>query len=189
MNIEDVQGSNTPDIDAEFNLIDPDPFGIAFAIMGVIFAGGCYLETRRNRQFLERQAKEELRKVWYNAKRTLIHAKRVIEEFATHVHEESFGEAEFLFGKIHLTIDPDKSQQLRRIHGNAQTTAAHMADDLDNISSYLNVDYQPQIDAIQNKLSEQTLPHSYDAVLILARDAIDLYEKLIDDIGANEGFE
>lgn len=170
-------------------LIDPDPFAIAFALLGIIIAGGSYLETRRNRQFLERQAREEFRTVWFRAKRTLIHAKRITEEFATYVKEESFGESEFLFGTIKLTIDQDKAQQFRRIHGNAQTTAMHMADDLDDLSNYLSSEYQERIDAIQSKIKEQMVPHSYDAVLILARDTIDLYEKLITDIGEKEKFD
>ena len=172
----------------EESQIDPDPFGIAFALLGVIFAGGCYLEARRNRQYLERQAKEDFRKIWFRARRTIIHAKRVTEEFATHVQEEAFGKADFIFGTIKLTIDQDKAQQFRRIHGNAQTTAMHMADDLDELSTYLSADYKEQIDAIQNKLKEQTMPHSYDAVLILARDAIELYDKLITEVGKKEEF-
>jgi len=63
-----------------------------------------------------------------------------------------------------------------------------MADDLDELSNYLSSDYQEQIDAILNKLKEQTLPHSYDAVLILARDAIELYERLITEVGEKEEF-
>jgi hypothetical protein len=185
MDLEDVL---TIKSDEDKPQIDPDPFGIAFALLSLIFAGGCYLETRRNRQYLERQAKEDFRKIWFRAKRTLIHAKRITEEFATHVQEEAFGEANFVFGTIKLTIDQDKAQQLRRIHGNAQTTAMHMADDLDDLSNYLSTDYKEQIDAIQNKLKEQTLPHSYDAVLILARDAIELYDNLINEVGKKEEF-
>lgn len=63
-----------------------------------------------------------------------------------------------------------------------------MADNLDDISEFLGVEYQDLINQIMGKLHEQQLPHSYDAVVILAKDAIVLYEQLIDEIGRNEGF-
>lgn len=63
-----------------------------------------------------------------------------------------------------------------------------MADNLDDISNFLGAEYQDLINQIMDKLHEQQLPHSYDAVLILARDAIALYNQLIEEIGENEGF-
>jgi len=186
MNVDDIKQLQQSE---QSDLVDPDPFAIAFALLGLVFAGGSYLEMRRQRGFLERQAKEDYRKVWYRAKRTLIHAKRVTEEFATYVSEENFGKSNFLFGTIRLTIDQDKAQQFRRIHGNAQTTAMHMADDLDELSTFLSDDYKELVNAIHEKLKAQQLPHSYDAVLILTRDAIELYDKLITEVGKREEFE
>jgi len=185
MNIDDLKQLQQSE---QGDLVDPDPFAIAFALLSLVFAGGSYLEMRRQTGFLERQAREDFRTVWYRAKRTLIHAKRITDEFATYVSEESFGNADFLFGTIKLTINQDKAQQFRRIHGNAQTTAMHMADDLDELSTYLSEDYKELVDAIQKKLKAQQLPHSYDAVLILTRDAIELYEKLIEEVGKREKF-
>jgi len=185
MNKQDILSSTNNIEEAQ---VDPDPFGIAFALLGAMFAGGCYLESRRSRQYLERQAKDDFRKKWFQAKRTLIHAERVTEEFATHVQEEGFGGEDFIFGKIQLTIDQEKAQQLRRLHGNAQTTAMHMADDLDDLSTYLSSEYNEQIEAIRGKLKEQGLPHSYDAVIILARDAIALYRQLLEKVGEKEEF-
>jgi hypothetical protein len=168
--------------------IDPDPFSIAFAILGLIFAGGSYLEIRRQSDFLERQAKEAYRKAWFHAKRTLIHARRVIDEFATYATEDEFINKEFLFGKVKLTMDTDRAQELRRLHGNTLITATHMADSLDDISAYLGSQYSLEVEKIQEKLKEQGLPHSYDAVIILAKDALELYETLVDEIGKAEGF-
>lgn len=168
--------------------IDPDPFSIAFAILGLIFAGGSYLEIRRQREFLERQAKEDFRKVWFHAKRTLIHSRRVIEEFSTYVKEDDFGESEFLFGKVKLTTDTDRARELRRLHTHTLITATHLADSLDDLSLYLASEYSPEVDRIHDRLKEQKLPHSYDAVIILAKDALELYEALIAKVGENEEF-
>lgn len=121
--------------------VDPDPFGIGFAILSVIFGGAAYLEARRQRQFLERQAKEDFRRVWYDAKRTLIHARRIIEEFATYVSEDTFGGSEFLFGKVRLKVDPERAGQLRRLHANAHVTASHLSDSLDELLAFLDSEY------------------------------------------------
>jgi len=168
--------------------IDPDPFSIAFAILGLIFAGGSYLEIRRQREFLERQAKEDYRKAWFHTKRTLIHSRRVIEEFATYVTEDDFGNTEFLFGKVKLTTSIERARELRRLHTQTLITATHLADSIDDISFYLASEYSSEVDKILDKLKEQGLPHSYDAVILLARDALELYEELIAKVGGEEGF-
>ena len=168
--------------------VDPDPFSIAFAILALIFAGGSYLEVRRQREFLERQAKEEFRKAWFHAKRTLIHARRVIDEFGTYVREDDFGDTEFLFGKVRLTLDAERAIELRRLHGHTLITATHLAESLDDLSSYLSAQYSSIVEKLHVKLTEQKLPHSYDAVVILAKDALELYEELITALGKDEGF-
>ena len=168
--------------------VDPDPFAIGFALLGLLFSGGTYLEARRRRMLSETQRNNEFRQKWFNSKRTLIHARRVIEEFETYVTEDGYGHQSFLFGTARMNLPRERVDQLRRIHANAHTTARYMADNLDDISEFLGVEYQDLINQIMDKLHEQQLPHSYDAVVILAKDAITLYEQLIDEIGRNEGF-
>ena len=168
--------------------VDPDPFAIGFALLGVLFSGGTYLETRRRRMLSESQRNNEFRQKWFNCRRTLIHARRVIEEFETYVAEDGYGRESFLFGTARMNLPRERVDQLRRIHANAHTTARHMGDDLDAISEFLGVEYQDLINQIMDKLHEQQLPHSYDAVVILAKDSLSLYERLISRVGENEGF-
>lgn len=168
--------------------VDPDPFAIGFALLGLLFSGATYLETRRRRILSETQRTNEFRKKWFDCRRTLIHARRVIDEFETYVAEDGYGGQDFLFGTARMNLPRYRVDQLRRLHGNAHTTSRYMADDLDAISEFLGEEYQELIEQIMDKLREQRLPHSYDAVLILAKDAIALYERLIEEIGENEGF-
>jgi hypothetical protein len=170
--------------------IDPDPFAIGFTILGILFAGGSYLETRRQHAFIETQAQNEFRRAWFECRRTLIHARRVVEEFATYVAEDNFGTREFIFGKVRLTVDTGRAQQLKRLHGNAHTTAEHMADDLDRLANFLSAAYQPQIEAINKHLMEMTqLPDRYREVITVARNALVLYEDLVNAVEDAEKFE
>jgi hypothetical protein len=170
--------------------IDPDPFAIAFGILGVVFAGGAYLEQRRQREIHEEQARTEFRRAWYESRRTLIHARRVVEEFATYVSEDRLGTVEFLFGKVRLTLERGRANQLRRLHGNAHVTAQNLADNLDAISDFLGQEYNPQVEAIHSLLASVTgFPENYRATVRLARSALDVYEDLIEAIGERERFE
>ncbi len=174
--------------DSDSPKVDPDPFAIGFALLGILFSGGAYLELRRQRQLTYQQMAGEFRGAWFKARRTLIHARRVTEEFATYVQEDGYGDKEFLFGKIRLFLEPDRVRQLRRLHANAQTTASYLADALDGLGEFLDASYQPLVDDIMEKLTEQQMSHSYDAVVLMARDGVRLYERLIQSIGEKEGF-
>ena len=169
-------------------LVDPDPFAIGFSLLGLLISGGAYLEMRRNRILTETQRSGEFRQTWFQARRTLIHARRVVEEFATYVAEDGYGSQEFLFGKARLNLPRDRVDQLRRLHANSLTTASYMADNLDALSEYLDSTYTPLVEEIVNKLVELQIPHSYDAVVLLVRDGVTLYEKLIEEIGQKESF-
>ena len=167
--------------------IDPDPFSVGITILSLIFAGGSYLEARRAREAAGAQARNDFRSAWFDARRTLIHARRIIEEFNTYVSEDNFGRVEFGFGKIRLQIDRGRALQLRRLHGNAHTTAEHMADDLDRLADHLDASYQERIDAILALLRQiSQFPQNYREVVTTARGALDLYEALINDIGDRE---
>jgi hypothetical protein len=145
------------------------------------------LEARRTRELAGNQARQEFRGAWFDAQRTLIHARRIVEEFNTYVAEDNFGRIEFGFGKVRLQIDRGRAQQLRRLHGNAHTTAEHMADDLDRLADHLSGDYQARIDEILTLLREiSQFPGNYRDVVSTARRALDLYEALINEIGDRE---
>jgi hypothetical protein len=167
--------------------IDPDPFSVGITILSLIFAGGSYLEARRANALAGSQARQDFKAAWYDSRRTLIHARRIVEEFNTYVSEDNFGRIEFGFGKVRLQIDRGRAQQLRRLHGNAHTTAEHMADDLDRLAEHLDASYQERIEAIMGLLREITgFPANYREVVTKARGALDLYEDLINDVGEKE---
>lgn len=168
--------------------VDPDPFSIGFALMGLLFAGAAYLEARRQRMLTVQQRTNEFRSTWFQARRTLIHARRIVEEFSPYVLEDGYGGSEFLFGRVRLTLERGRVDRIRRLHANAQTTATFMADNLDSLSEFLDAEYQPYIEEIMAKLNEAQLPHTYDAVLLLAREGVALYEALINRVGEVEGF-
>ena len=160
-------------------LVDPDPFAIGFSLLGLLVSCGASLELRRNRILTGNQRAGEFRQTWFQARRTLINARRVVEEFATYVAEDGYGQQEFLFGKARLNLPRDRVGQLRRLHANSLATASYMADNLDALSEYLDSSYQPMVDEIMEKLFELQLPHSYDAAVLLVRDGVTLNEKLI----------
>ena len=169
-------------------LVDPDPFAIGFALLSLLVSGGAYLELRRNRILTENQRTGEFRQTWFQARRTLIHARRVVEEFATYVAEDGYGRQQFLFGRARMNLPRERVDQLRRLHANALTTASYMADNLDALSEFLDSSYQAMVDQIMHKLEELEWPHTYDAVVILAREGVSLYEDLIQAIDADESF-
>jgi hypothetical protein len=170
--------------------VDPDPFAIGMGILGILFGGGAYLEARRQRQFVERNSREQFRKAWFDARRTLIHARRVIEEFATYVEEDEFGTQQFAFGRVRLTIDINRAQQLRRLHGNAHVTAEHLADNLDALGDHLGPEYQPKIDAIFDALRAiNQFPADYRSLVVSARRCLALYEELLDEVRSRESFD
>jgi hypothetical protein len=115
--------------------------------------------------------------------------KRVVDEFETYVLEDGYGGKTFRIGSVRLTVDRSRHQALRRLKGQALTTANFMADDLDDLSEFLGPEDQSTIDRIMSRLSETTLPESYRAVMTLAREAISLYSELLDEVGAREAFE
>ena len=170
--------------------VDPDPFSVGISIMALIFAGGSYLEARRTKQVAGAQARSDFRAAWFNSRRTLIHARRIVEEFNTYVSEDNFGRTEFGFGRIRLQIDRGRAQQLRRLHGNANITAEHMADDLDRLADHLDTRYQNRIDAILALLTEvKQFPENYRDVVTTGRKALDPYEGLINEVGDREDLE
>jgi hypothetical protein len=79
---------------------------------------------------------------------------------------------------------------MRRLHGQTLTTANHMADDLDDLSDFLGPDDQSNVDKIHARLSEiDALPANYRDVIGLCREAMQLYQDLLDDIDERQRFD
>ena len=66
--------------------------------------------------------------------------------------------------------------------------ATHLADDLDDLSEFLGPAYGPTIKRIQDRLAEAKMPHTYDAIVVLVKDGVSLYEELLRMVSEQEGF-
>lgn len=183
------QGHLAESDDPTEDLIDPDPFTIALGIFGAIAGGGAFLETRRQRQFMERQQQEAFRGAYFSCRRTLIHFQRLVDEFETYVKEDGYGDMKFRIGVVRLSVGRERHRAMRRLNGQAMLTASHMSDDLDELSNFLSEEDQPTVDEILSRLSEMNIPDRYIDVLLLAREAIGFYTRLLDEVRERESFE
>lgn len=176
------------ELDPEF--VDPDPFIIGLGILQIVAAGGAFLESRRQRRELQRAQRQQFRATWYAARRSVIFLKRTADEFETYMFEGAYGRRQFRIGAVRLSVDPVQHQAMRRMHGQTMKTAQHLADDLDDLSNYLGTEDQQRIDAIHDRLNRiDHLPDQYRDVIQLAREAVQLYSDLLDDVGEREQFE
>lgn len=176
------------DMDSEF--VDPDPFIIGLGILQIVAAGGAFLESRRQRRELQRAQRQQFRATWYAARRSVIFLKRTADEFETYMFEGAYGRRQFRIGAVRLSVDPVQHQAMRRMHGQTMKTAQHLADDLDDLSNYLGTEDQQRIDAIHDRLNRiDHLPDQYRDVIQLAREAVQLYSDLLDDVSEREQFE
>jgi hypothetical protein len=171
-------------------LFDPDPFTIGLGIFAALAGGGAFLEARRQRQFAERQQRERFRGAWFNAKRALINFGRVIDEFETYMLEDDYGGKSFRIGSVRLTVDAGRHHALRRLKGQALTTANVISDCIDDLSEFLAIEYQGDIQSLLEQLVEiGKVPERYSEVVKAARKARELYDTLLNKIGDREGFE
>ena len=176
------------EMDSEF--VDPDPFIIGLGILQIVAAGGAFLESRRQRRELQRAQRQQFRATWYAARRSVIFLKRTADEFETYMFEGAYGRRQFRIGAVRLSVNPVQHQAMRRMHGQTMKTAQHLADDLDDLSNYLGAEDQQRIDAIHDRLNRiDQLPDQYRDVIQLAREAVQLYSDLLDDVGEREQFE
>jgi hypothetical protein len=170
-------------------LIDPDPFSIGLGLIQIISAGAAFLEARKQRLIVEQGQAERFRSAWFQSKRSLIFFKRTADEFETYMLEGGYARKAFRIGSVRLYVDRQQHQALRRLHGQSMTTASHLADDLDDLSDFLDTRDQAAIDALQTRLTRiESFPESYRDVISLSREVIQLYQDLIDDVGEREGF-
>ena len=170
------------------NLSDPDPFGWGISLLSALFSGASYLETRRQSRLTAEEREGRFRRTWFSARRTVIHSRRVVEEFATYVEELGFGNDEFRFGGRRLDLPREVVRDIRRLHANCLMNATHLADDLDDLSEFLGESYSSIVKRIQERLIEAQMPHTYDAIVLLVRDGVGLYEELLQTISDHEGF-
>ena len=171
--------------------VDPDPFIFGLALLGVVIGGASYLEARRQRHLMEGQAKKDanrFRTRWYNAKRTLLRAHQVLDEFEAAVAAYRFGHHGFAFGSVRLAISRSEARQLRAMVARINAVTNAMSRDIDALSEFLDPEYQPVINRIMNRLQQGQMPHTYDAVIILVKDAVEAFDTLLSEAGSRQGF-
>ena len=166
----------------------PDPFAWGISLLAALFSGAAYLEIRRQNRLASDERAGEFRRTWFSARRTVIHARRVVEEFATYVEELGFGSDEFMYGRKRLDLSRETVRDIRRLYANCLMNATHLADDLDDLSEFLDSSYSPIIKRIQDQLTESQMPHTYDAIIVLVKDGVSLYEELLRIVSEQEGF-
>jgi hypothetical protein len=169
--------------------IDPDPFMIGIAIFSCVASGGAFLEARRTRQLSELKNRGEFRGAWYASNRSLIHFKQATDEFETYIFEDHYGGKDFTIGAVRLNVDFRRKQALRRLKGQALITANILSDNVDDPSEFLGDEYQEAITELLGHLSTIGFPQSYRELISKAREAINLYAELLEDIGTREQFE
>lgn len=168
--------------------VDPDPFSIGLALLGLIFSGASFLEARLQRQQQLERDTNRYRTRWYNAKRTLLSARQVVDESQSFIAQHGCGDDSFGFGEVRLALTRNEVKNCRAMIKRISAATNSMAADIDALSEFLGPDNQELINRIMDKVKENQRPHSYDAVIILVKDAIDSFEQLIGDIGSLEGF-
>ncbi len=168
--------------------VDPDPFSIGLALLGLVVSGASFLEARRQRQLQFERDTNRYRARWYNARRTLLSARQVVDEFQVFVVGQGFGDDEFGFGQVRLSISRSDVRQFRSMMRRISTVTNAMAADIDALSEFLGPENQDLMNQIMDKVRENQRPASYDAVIILAKDAIDSFDQLIEQIGTSQGF-
>ena len=89
-----------------------------------------------------------------------------------------------------MTVDNNRHHALRRLRGQAMTTANVMSDTIDDLCEFLGPDYQSAVQEVLDQLGEiGKVPERYSEVIRAARRARELYDKLLNNIGTKEDFE
>jgi hypothetical protein len=102
--------------------------------------------------------------------------------------EDDYGSQSFRIGVVRLTVDAGRHHALRRLKGQAITTANVISDTLDDLSEFLGPEYQHSVAQVLDELSQLTIPERYSEVIKAARKARELYDHLLQEIGDKEGF-
>ena len=163
----------------EDQIVDPDPFSIGLALMGVVFAGATFLEGRRRYALVQQQDRNRFRVRWYQAKHTLLRAREVIGAIEAFTSQYNYGGMEFAYGVVRLPLTRRDAKRLRTMLRTTNTIANSMVAHIDDLSDYIGPEHQETINKMMDKVTENQRPHSYDAVIIVARDAIDLFDELL----------
>ncbi len=103
--------------------------------------------------------------------------------------EDDYAESAFRIGAVRITVDRGRHQALRRLKGQAMTTANVLTDTLDDLSEFLGADDQEMIEKILSDLAQIELPSRYADVIKSARKARNFYAGLLSNISKREGFE
>lgn len=177
--------TTTTDLD-----VDPDPFGIGIGIFAAMVSGASFLEARRQGQFLQQQQRGSYRAAWFEARRSVIFFERSLDVFETYMLEDGYGRRAFRVGSVRLVVSAQRAQEMRRLRGQALTTAHRLGDTLDDLSDFLGPEQQADVTAIISGLNEMGLfPERYADLVTNGRAVVALYNGLLEAVADREGFE
>ena len=168
------------------DLVDPDPFSLAVALLNAVHSGVCFLFTRRQANIQEQRYRGRLISRFYAARRTLNMYRRDVDDFHTYKTQERFGSGEFRLGGVSLMLSGNRSRQYRALLSRYNDTAYRMATDLNALSEMLPPKYQANINRVQELLQEAEHPATYDGVFVLASLALRSCEELLAEIEEQE---
>lgn len=177
------------------DLVDPDPFIFGLAVMQMLIGGAAFLEARRQTNLVRTQMnnfstreRNRFRTKFFSAHRALIRAHEVTNEFESHMIENGFEDYPFQYGERRLYIDRSKAIELRGFVSKTNSVATTMAVSLDQLSDFLGPEHQRIIDRIHQKMRDMQRQHSYDALVVIAKDAVEFYAELLDNVNSEENF-
>lgn len=176
----------TTDVERE---VDPDPFGIGIGIFAAMVSGAQFLEARRQTQYLQQQQQAAFRTAWFEARRSLIFFKRTVDEFETYVIEDGYGRKAFRVGSVRLVVTARRANEMKRLRGQALTTAHRLGENLDELSNFLGPDEHDAVESIIASLAEfGAFPERYVDLIARGRDVLAVYSALLDVVAERQRF-
>lgn len=176
----------TVDYDDTSTQVDPDPFVIGAAVMSAVLSGAGFLETRRQRQLVERQERNRFRAAWFDAHRSTLHLARIVDEFETYVLEERLGGRSFRFGGVRLMIDRGRQQGIRRLYSQALVTAQRLGATMDDLSAFLGPEDTESLNRAYDAFEALATPQDYSEIVAVGRRAVSLYLDVLTTIDERE---
>lgn len=169
--------------------VDPDPFGIGIGLFAAMVSGASFLE-RADRRSSSSSSRAAFRAAWFEARRSVIFFKRSLDEFETYVLEDGYGRRAFRVGSVRLTVTPRRAHEMKRLRGQALTTAQRLGDNLDELSNFLGQEDHAAVTSILADVTEfGSFPDRYADLITQGRSLLAVYTELLDVLAERERFD
>ena len=169
---------------------DPEPFTIAIGIFGAVVGGVGYIERRLDKRSAKKEKKQEFRAAWRNAEGAVERLERQVGRFEEFIAEQGLSGEPLRYGDHRVVLDPDYKDQVRSLHQQALHTGSFLVKYMDEISNFLDVEYDDVLGRGRLALEAlETPPQTYDELLNVMRTTLFSYTELLNEIRDREGFE